>query len=120
MSINSILLEVIRNKGRPYVRAITLPEGLTLEHLYLTEFRNKKTLAFMTDVNNAFYVLQNRTYEIVTEVEVFRLHHFGSHCDSLNGIRKTLIRHQLAEIKHRQDAVESGFRINVSCKVKQD
>ena len=25
-------------KGRPYVRAITLPEGLTLEHLYLTEF----------------------------------------------------------------------------------
>ncbi len=52
-------------KGRPYVRAITLPEGLTLEHLYLTEFRNKKTLAFMTDVNNAFYVLQNRTYEIV-------------------------------------------------------
>ena len=52
-------------KGRPYVRAITLPEGLTLEHLYLTEFRNKKTLAFMTDANNAFYVLQNRTYEIV-------------------------------------------------------
>ena len=59
-------------KGRPYVRAITLPEGLTLKHLYLTEFRNKKTLAFMTDVNNAFYVLQNRTYEIVkTGIPVF-------------------------------------------------
>ena len=59
-------------KGRPYVRAITLPEGLTLEHLYLTEFRNKKTLAFMTDVNNAFYVLQSRTYEVVkTGIPVF-------------------------------------------------
>ena len=59
-------------KGRPYVRAITLPEGLTLKHLYLPEFRNKKTLAFMTDVNNAFYVLQNRTYEIVkTGIPVF-------------------------------------------------
>lgn len=52
-------------KGRPYVRAIPLPEGLTLEHLYLTEFRNKKTLAFLTDVNNAFYVLRSRTYDIV-------------------------------------------------------
>ena len=40
-------------------------EGLTLEHLYLTEFRNKKTLAFLTDVNNAFYVLRSRTYDIV-------------------------------------------------------
>lgn len=60
-------------KGRPYVRAITLPEGLTLEHLYLTEFRNKKTLAFMTDVNNAFYVLQSRTYEVVkTGIPVFQ------------------------------------------------
>lgn len=33
-------------KGRPYVRAIPLPEGLTLEHLYLTEFRNKRRLPF--------------------------------------------------------------------------
>lgn len=52
-------------KGRPYVRSIELPEELTPKHLYLTEFRNKKTLAFITDTDNAFYVLQNRTYEIV-------------------------------------------------------
>ena len=52
-------------KGRPYVRAIPLPEGLTLEHLYLTEFRNKKTLAFLTDINNALYVLKSRTYDVV-------------------------------------------------------
>ena len=48
-----------------HVRAIALPEGLTLEHLYLTEFRNKKTLAFLTDVNNALYVLKSRTYDVV-------------------------------------------------------
>lgn len=52
-------------KGRPYVRSISLPEGLTPKHLYITEFRNKKTLAFFTDANNAFYVLKNRTYDIV-------------------------------------------------------
>lgn len=52
-------------KGRPYVRAIKLPEGVTLKHLYLTEFKNKKTLALMTDVNNRFYVLRNRTYDLV-------------------------------------------------------
>lgn len=52
-------------KGRPFVRAVELPEGMQLNHLYLTEFRNKKTLGFMTDVNHAFYVLNNRTYEIV-------------------------------------------------------
>lgn len=52
-------------KGRPYVRAIALPEGLILNRIYLTEFRNKKTLAFMTDTNKAFYVLKSRTYEVV-------------------------------------------------------
>lgn len=52
-------------KGRPYVRAIELPEGVTLKHLYLTEFKNKKTLGLMTDVNNTFYVLRNRTYDLV-------------------------------------------------------
>lgn len=59
------LFHLKQMKGRPYVRAITLPEGLIPEHLYLTEFRNKKTLAFMTDVNNALYVLQSRTYDVV-------------------------------------------------------
>lgn len=52
-------------KGRPYVRAIALPEGLKIKHLYLTEFRNKKTLAFMTDTDNAFWVLKSRTYDII-------------------------------------------------------
>lgn len=67
-----LLLDAHRNlfhlkmvKGRPYVRAVDLPEGLQLQHLFITEFRNRKTLAFMTDVNHRFYVLNNKSYEIV-------------------------------------------------------
>lgn len=65
LDANRQLFHLKQVKGRPYVRAIALPEGLTLDQLYLTEFRNKKTLALMTDVNNAFYVLKSRTYDIV-------------------------------------------------------
>lgn len=52
-------------KGRPYIRDVQLPEGLQLKHLYVTEFKSRKTLGFLTDVNNAFYVLNNRTYDVV-------------------------------------------------------
>lgn len=52
-------------KGRPYVRPIALPDTLTLKHMYLTEFRNRKTLAFMTDTDNALYVLNAKTYDVV-------------------------------------------------------
>ncbi|MDR0891495.1 MAG: DUF4857 domain-containing protein [Mediterranea sp.] len=51
-------------KGRPYVRAVVLPEGLTLKHLYITEFRSRKTLALMTDVANHLYVL-DKGYNVV-------------------------------------------------------
>lgn len=50
-------------KGRPYLRPIAIPEGLDIRHIYLTEFRNKRTLAFLTDADNAFYVLRSRTYD---------------------------------------------------------
>ena len=51
------------------------------------------------------------------EVEILRLYHFRSYCYPFNGIRKTLIGHQLTKIKHRQDTVESCFRINITCQV---
>lgn len=72
LDANRRLFHLKQVKGRPYVRAIALPKGLAPKHLYLTEFRSRKTLAFMTDVDNAFYVLNNRTYEVVkTGVPVF-------------------------------------------------
>lgn len=52
-------------KGRPYVRAIPLPEGLKAKYLFITEFQDRKTLGYLTDEENHFYVLSNNTYEVV-------------------------------------------------------
>lgn len=52
-------------KGRPFVRAVNLPEGVELKHLYVTEFRNKKVLGLLSGADHSLYVLNNRTYEVV-------------------------------------------------------
>ena len=52
-------------KGRPYVRAIDLPEGVQPEHLFVTEFPSRRTLGFLTDTENGFHVLSKPSYEIV-------------------------------------------------------
>lgn len=46
--------------GRPYVRAVVLPEGVKLEYLFVTEFRSRQTLGFLTDVNHHLYVLDTK------------------------------------------------------------
>lgn len=51
-------------KGKPYVRLIELPEGLDLKHLFITEFKNRKSLGFLTDTDNHLYVLENKTYDV--------------------------------------------------------
>lgn len=51
-------------KGKPYVRHIELPKELNPKYIFITEFRNKKTLGFLTDSDNHFYVLENKTYEV--------------------------------------------------------
>lgn len=52
-------------KGRPYVRAIELPEGFAAEHLFVTEFTARHTLALLTDTEHRLYVLLKPSYEIV-------------------------------------------------------
>ena len=64
MTKKNFRFPAIEIAGNPTVKK-EYDEGLTLEHLYLTEFRNKKTLAFLTDINNALYVLKSRTYDVV-------------------------------------------------------
>lgn len=59
------LFHLKQTKGRPYVRAIPLPEGVNVKYLFITEFKSHKTLGFLTDVNNNFYVLNNKTYDVV-------------------------------------------------------
>ena len=56
LDANRHLFHLKQVKDRPYVRAVDLPAGLELKHLFITEFKNRKTLAFMTDVNNTLYV----------------------------------------------------------------
>lgn len=51
-------------QGRPYVRAIPVPQGVRLEHLFITEFRSRRTLALMTDENHGFYALTMPGYEV--------------------------------------------------------
>lgn len=64
LDYNNNLFHFKMVKGRPYVRKIELPNDITLKHLFITEFNNRKTLAFATDVNNKFFVISNKTYEV--------------------------------------------------------
>lgn len=51
-------------KNRPYCRHIELPENLKIAHIFPTEFRNKRYLAFLTDTENKMYVLYTHSYGI--------------------------------------------------------
>ena len=59
------LFHLKQMQGHPYVRAIELPQGVQAKHLFITEFSDRKTLGYLTDANHAFYVLMNRTYEVI-------------------------------------------------------
>lgn len=58
-------------KSRPYVKAIDVPDGIALKHLFITEFRDHKTLGFMTDTDNNFYILTADCMLIKSGVESF-------------------------------------------------
>lgn len=57
LDANNNLYHLKMTVGRPYVRNVVIPEGITLEHLYLTEFKNRRNLAFLVDTENQLYVL---------------------------------------------------------------
>ena len=58
------LFHMKKVRERPYVRYIQLPDTVEIKHLFLNEFKDKKTLAFIVDKNNSLYVLNNKTYEL--------------------------------------------------------
>ena len=51
-------------QGRPYVRAIALPEGVRPEHLFITEFHDRRTLALLTDADARLYAVCMPGYEV--------------------------------------------------------
>ena len=50
--------------GRPFVRPVPLPAGVDVRHIFLTEFRNRKTLAFVADGQGHLYALLARSYTL--------------------------------------------------------
>ena len=51
-------------QGRPYVRAVGLPEGVRPEHLFITEFHGRRTLALLTDAENRLYAVTMPGYGV--------------------------------------------------------
>lgn len=59
------LFHVKQVKSRPYVRPIEVPTGVDIAHVFVTEFRDRRSLAFLTDSEQRFWVLRTGTYEFV-------------------------------------------------------
>lgn len=51
-------------QGRPYVRAIELPEGLRPDRLFITEFHNRRTLALLTDTRHLLHAVVMPGYSV--------------------------------------------------------
>lgn len=58
LDANRRLFHLKQTQGRPYVKAIDLPEGVVADWVFITEFRNRKTLGFLCDTEHRFYVIE--------------------------------------------------------------
>jgi hypothetical protein len=66
------LFHVKQTVGRPYVRAIALPEDMTPKHLFITEFPSRKWLCFLTDTDGYLWVVERDSYAVRrTEIPSF-------------------------------------------------
>ena len=58
------LFHLNQTVGRPYVRAVPLPEGLEVAHIHVTEFRGRQYYALLTDTAGQLYVLTTEDYAL--------------------------------------------------------
>lgn len=58
------LFHLKQTAGRPFVRKVDLPDGLKIEHIFLTEFKSRRTHAFVVDDKNRLYTLQTKSYDL--------------------------------------------------------
>lgn len=56
------LFHMKQMKGRPYVKAIEMPEGLEVKDFMVTEFRNKRHLGFIFDNDDKIWLLHAESY----------------------------------------------------------
>ncbi len=59
---NDKLFHLKMQRGRPYLRHIELPDGIVPKHIFVTEFRNQRSLAFISDTENRFWMLDAKNY----------------------------------------------------------
>ncbi len=72
LDANRHLFHLKQTKGRPYCRAIELPEKMTPEYLYITETPSRRMLAFVVDTEGGFWVIERPSYKLVrTELPPF-------------------------------------------------
>lgn len=58
------LFHLKQMRGRPYVRPIPLPEGFVALRIFLTEFKSRGTLGFVTDIRGKFHVIDRKNYTV--------------------------------------------------------
>lgn len=58
------LFHLKQTKGRPFVRAVALPKGLEIAHIFVTEYRSREYFAFLTDKAGRFYALTTGDYAL--------------------------------------------------------
>lgn len=58
------LFHLKQTVGRPYVRAIDLPAGVEIAHMFVTEYRGRHFLGFIHDKAGNLYTLQTETYDL--------------------------------------------------------
>ena len=58
------LFHLKQTKGRPFVRAVELPEGLEVAQIFVTEYRGRQYFAFLTDKAGQFYALTTGDYAL--------------------------------------------------------
>lgn len=63
------LFHIKQVKGRPYVEKIDLPENIVPKHLFITEFKNRSILGFLTDEKNHFYAISTKGHEL-TRIDI--------------------------------------------------
>ncbi|WP_329904248.1 DUF4857 domain-containing protein [Porphyromonas pogonae] len=58
------LFQIRQVSEMPEIRKISLPEGLFIRHIFVTEYINRRFYAFITDVQNRLYVIQAPNCEV--------------------------------------------------------
>lgn len=54
---NGNVFHLKQTAGQPYVKALSLPENVEARHIFLTEFRDRRLLGFLTDTRNRCFAI---------------------------------------------------------------